>query len=519
MEKVKTDAVKVRDGFNARVEANELDGLRLSIERDGILVPLIVKRNGSGVELVAGERRLRVAQLLGLDEVPVVYQSDGHDEAVVHAVENMQRKQLDPVEEARAIKKVIDGGLTGDGAAQALGISKRLVSERLPLLEMPQRVQQAIADGQVSTRAVSAIVAMAKVSPKLAELAVAYVLADDGDRYGPRELVDDPAHVAAAAVASAGQGKHRLWAVGSNYDIELDRLKLGAEERERAEAVLAARYGSGLSLTKDVIAEALSVGTAYGVVNENQRGLWGTVAVICADQQTIRDYALRSLEAFEAEQEQREAEQAKWREQAGLSGGNGGEKSAAEKERQAQERARARELLVEAREANLDLGVALLDKLAKVKLDKNVATLVCHMILRERSVFSGGADESVAALAAQGLARVLPDWHEFEIPTRKDGSPGAPRVKYPKGADDALVKRFWRWFDTAKTPEQMLGRLVVALAAAEYAIAECAPHSQRPHFVMTDTRNKARKALEALVKPVLPARVKKLRAELEKAGA
>ena len=516
MQTVKTDAIKVREGFNARAEANDLDGLKLSIKRDGILVPLIVKLDGDAVELIAGERRLRAAQLLELDEVPVVFQRDDHDEAVVHAVENMQRAQLSPVEEARAIKKVIDGGLTQDGAAEALGISKRLVSERLPLLDTPGSVQGAIASGAVSTRAVSAVVAMAKVSSKLAELAVGYVLADDSHRYGPGELVDDPAHVAAAAVAANGQGKHGLWAVGGNYDIPLERLKLPAEDQKRAERWLEGRYQSALPIAKEVIAEALSVGTAYGVVDENERGLWRTVAVICADQRTIRDYAVRTLDALEAEEERRKAEQAKWREESGLSEGGGTEKSDEERQEEAAERARARELLTEAREANLDLGVVLLDKLAKVKLDKNVATLVCHTVLREHSVFSGNAYESVASLAAKGLARVLPDWHEFEVPSKKDGSPGAPKVKYPKG-DDELAKRFWRWFDQAKTPEEMLGRLVVALAAAEYAIPECAPRSQRPNFVMADTRGRAKKALEVIVKPVLPARVRKLRSELAKA--
>ena len=88
-----------------------------------MLVPVVVRDDGDGFELVAGFHRIAAARSLGLADVPVVVR-DAETEDADRAVENITRKQLNPYEEAKAVKAMLDRGLTEDGAAQALGWPK-----------------------------------------------------------------------------------------------------------------------------------------------------------------------------------------------------------------------------------------------------------------------------------------------------------------------------------------------------------------------------------------------------------
>jgi ParB family chromosome partitioning protein len=109
--------VHVEPGLNARAAAaEELDGLVASIARHGVLQPLLVRaRDEGGAWLVAGHRRLTAAQAAGLSEVPVVL-VDG-ERLELTAVENLQRAQLSPLEEARAFRALAESGRTPRGIA------------------------------------------------------------------------------------------------------------------------------------------------------------------------------------------------------------------------------------------------------------------------------------------------------------------------------------------------------------------------------------------------------------------
>ena len=118
-----------------------------------MLVPVVVRNDGDAFELVAGFHRIAAARTLGLAEVPVVVR-DVQTEDADRAVENITRKQLNPYEEAKAVRAMLDRGLTEDGAAQALGWPKTRVTARVKILELPERAQQLIGDDVIHLAAV-----------------------------------------------------------------------------------------------------------------------------------------------------------------------------------------------------------------------------------------------------------------------------------------------------------------------------------------------------------------------------
>src|ERR671930_2403472 len=139
--------VDIRVPENVRdLDPEHVKALAGSIELQGMLVPIVVRNDGEGFELVAGFHRIAAARSLGLTAVPVVIR-DAQTEDADRAVENITRKQLNPYEEARAVKAMLDRGLTEDGAATALGWPKNRVTARVKILELPVRAQQLIGEG------------------------------------------------------------------------------------------------------------------------------------------------------------------------------------------------------------------------------------------------------------------------------------------------------------------------------------------------------------------------------------
>jgi ParB family transcriptional regulator, chromosome partitioning protein len=144
----------------------ELEALAHSIREQGILQPLLVRplgADGCGFELVAGERRWRAAQRVGLHEVPVVIRALGDAEAVeVALVENLQREDLSALEEAAAYRRLIDEfGRTQAALAAALGKSRSHVANTLRLLSLPEAVRQRLDDGSLSAGHARALLAAA----------------------------------------------------------------------------------------------------------------------------------------------------------------------------------------------------------------------------------------------------------------------------------------------------------------------------------------------------------------------
>ncbi len=168
-----------RDQPRKRFDEARLTELARSIEEQGIIQPLVVRRaddDATEFEIIAGERRWRAAQRAGVREVPVVVRDTSSDEAFELAlVENLQRQDLDPLETAQAYRKLLDDhGWTQEVLADRIGKDRSTVSNTLRLLGLPSEVQTLVAEQKLSeghARAVLSAPSPAEVI-RLARLAV-----------------------------------------------------------------------------------------------------------------------------------------------------------------------------------------------------------------------------------------------------------------------------------------------------------------------------------------------------------
>ena len=126
--------------------------LASSIEQHGVLQPPVVRRLGEGYELVAGERRWRACQLLGLETIPVTVRDIDDDRMLeIALVENLQREDLNPIEKARAYRRYLDEvELTHEEAARRLGKERSTVTNQLRLLELSDNLQAMVSRGTLS---------------------------------------------------------------------------------------------------------------------------------------------------------------------------------------------------------------------------------------------------------------------------------------------------------------------------------------------------------------------------------
>jgi ParB family chromosome partitioning protein len=150
-----------------------LQELRDSIRQHGILQPLSVRRVGSSYELIAGERRLRAAQMAGLTEIPCIVMTMNDKESSMTAmVENLQRQDLDFVEEARAISMLMDKwSMSQEQVANMLGKSQSAIANKLRLLRHSPQVLEAILAAQLTERHARALLKIPTDSQKLAVIA------------------------------------------------------------------------------------------------------------------------------------------------------------------------------------------------------------------------------------------------------------------------------------------------------------------------------------------------------------
>jgi ParB family transcriptional regulator, chromosome partitioning protein len=142
-----------------------LESLAESITSHGIVQPLVVRRRGDGYELIAGERRWRAARMAGISKVPVVVK-EVPDESLLEIalIENIQREDLNPIEEAQAYQKLIETvGLTQEALASRIGRDRSYITNYLRLLRLPEDIQQLVREGRLSTGHARTLLALSHV--------------------------------------------------------------------------------------------------------------------------------------------------------------------------------------------------------------------------------------------------------------------------------------------------------------------------------------------------------------------
>lgn len=150
---LKTDLVQ-DNPFQPRThyDENKLAELKASIKEKGILVPILVRLKDGQYQVVAGERRLKAARSLSVQEIPAIVREVSDQEALVLAlIENIQREELNPIEEAEAYKKLIEEfRYTQDMVAESVGKDRSTITNLLRLLKLPAEIQQSVYDGELS---------------------------------------------------------------------------------------------------------------------------------------------------------------------------------------------------------------------------------------------------------------------------------------------------------------------------------------------------------------------------------
>jgi ParB family chromosome partitioning protein len=219
-----------------RMDPGSLEELAASIKAQGLIQPISVRAVGNGrYEIIAGERRWRASQIAGLSEVPVLIR-DIADDAVLamSLIENIQREDLNPLEEAAGLQRLIDEfGMTHQEAADAVGRSRSAASNLLRLLQLAKPAQDMLMAGDIEMGHARALLPLAKAE----QGRVAAIVVDKGwsvretERHVAREL--DPPVKRAATQAPADRDLQRLEEelsdiVGAHVRISANRKGAGS---------------------------------------------------------------------------------------------------------------------------------------------------------------------------------------------------------------------------------------------------------------------------------------------------
>jgi ParB/RepB/Spo0J family partition protein len=507
------DSIRVPDNVRD-LDASHVDALAGSIALQGMLVPVLVRGDGDGFELVAGFHRIAAARKIGLADVPYVVR-DAETEDADRAVENITRKQLNPYEEARAVKAMLARGLTEDGAAQALGWPKQRVTARVKLLELPERAQELIGEGELPLSSVDVLRRIGAVSKPIQELVIEYLDHDDTAWLRDR-LETEPAWIIARALDDVGTSKvfaAHLAAVGLR---EVAELKLGKKaEQQSAEFQALSKelnpygYSSHPIRFGDV---EIDQARAAGVLIELDHG------AIITDRKLYRELVKQALTRSVDEYREKVAAAREVRKTERKAAGAKPADPLADAKRTHREA--IRELADQAHGVNLDLGAALINSWSRVDPnDMDVARFFVYGLLGpdpQRSSYYGDAGERVRRLAAFGVRIVVEAFRKDVTKTRKDGTRGRLRIDYGDrqvaSNPTAAITWLWKFIDGAKTAGELYGRALVVIAAERHAASRVVlPAAQRSHPQNFGShKDAAEKALAKLAGPHVPASMKQL---------
>lgn len=133
-------------------DQEKLTELAQSIKEHGVIQPVILKKSIKGYEIIAGERRTRACKMLGLETIPaIIRQFTDQQMAEISILENIQRENLNPIEEAKAYKKMLENSeLTHESLGQKIGKSRSYITNTLGLLNLPAEVQDLVISGKIS---------------------------------------------------------------------------------------------------------------------------------------------------------------------------------------------------------------------------------------------------------------------------------------------------------------------------------------------------------------------------------
>jgi ParB/RepB/Spo0J family partition protein len=472
-------SIKVVDGFNPRtdVERAQIDQLARSIAERGMLQPVLVQPAGDDGEypLTDGNRRVLAAAQAGLMEIPALIRetderTGGFDDALIA---NLGAIRLNPLEEALGFRRLRDARLTPREIAHRVpGMSERLVSERLRILELPAELWPKVADKTIPLGAVEALASLAVIHPGLPSVAVTRVLDGRAEQWDEPTSWEDVVTDAISAVVG-------------RYDRQIDDLP--NDVYVGGHSYTAERFGLGEKATKDleklceflpgvapgdftVRFDRLDEAQALGVAHTSASGYETLIVGQDVANQLAGDYIAACLKVQRANARQTAAPAAQ------RSGSTSDEPAepvdpaeaeAARKEAARRERAEAKAAQEAAAARNEELGLALVKHLSKIKVDARVLkVLTCADVSAQ-----------LAKIAMRGARYGFPGW--VEQTERKSG--GVKRSYLSAGAAEAKALEY---LAGARAVTEIAGRTLALIAMARYADEKAVAQSQRSFFDM-----------------------------------
>lgn len=160
-------------------DEEKIGELAESIKEHGLIQPVVLRKSGKGYEIVAGERRWRACRKAGLKEIPcIIKELTDEENMLIAIIENMQREDLNPIEEAEGISQMVTVfGMTQEQVSKSVGKSRPYITNVLRLLKLPQEVQAMVSDGQLSAGHARAL---AGLSSKKKQIELAEKIAAEG---------------------------------------------------------------------------------------------------------------------------------------------------------------------------------------------------------------------------------------------------------------------------------------------------------------------------------------------------
>lgn len=502
-----------------------------SIRQRGILEPLRVVETDEGTgtyRVESGQRRFLGGTEAGVTEFPcmVVTPEDLIEERVNALVTNVEREDMNPVEEAEAYLDLTVQGLTPDGIAQRMGVAKVRVSARMDLLDLPGDVVELFRAERLPLAARGPLKEMATVSHRLA-IAVAQFCAAEGNQDWAASLGKAPGHVAkrvahdpanAGVVVNVAQQldlqsdpDRGTWADVDGFDDETTKT---IEQLIDASGWYKPRFG------QDDFDAARAAGVLYeGVITKTDDDDDTERCAVIADPEWLRDRVAQIVRVdVQRRLDRKEVSQitaADAKRTAAESGATGAElddEAILAKAKLDTLKKRYRDAVADGRDsahaANQALGAELMDKLSRIPvgdLPVEVARALVHAAIGDK----------LAELFLAGLRYCLPEFIGTETKGKGDNERQVP--VYVSGITEAR-KQALQWLERAKTAEEYVGRAVVMIGAAKYADPGVVPASQRTssvsfvlnpipgHLVPEGVKKPAQPAdmLDKVVKPVVP---------------
>jgi ParB/RepB/Spo0J family partition protein len=473
------DKIDIDAEFNPRTtsDPDALAEITASVKQIGVIQPIVVTTTAEQdrYSLVAGHRRLQAARAAGLSTIPATIHDAGAKNSPpplqVAIVENLQREDINPVDEAAAYERALKQlGVTQKQLATMISKSPAHVSDRLRLRKLPPLAQQHISAGTLPLTCAKQLAQIAKVAPGVAD-GCARLIAD-GEATAD-DLLEDPAYV-----------------VGMLCDVDWDDAPfLQAARRWNSGPIRFAGHiptddidavnarATALGVTRfSFDQDDLDAAKAYGCLLQFETQ-YGAGAAFITDAQFALSRINAILDRTEAERAAHNASQSP---QSASDESPGGRTDAApdrtdeaKLERAAhaarvEERRRLQQQRNDAITANRQLGINLTTKLGSRKFDRTAAQLIALLVLARNP-----------DLAPRGIRLTHADYHTVETVNQKNGN---KRTRFtPIEAHEARAK-LEEWVLRPKQPEEILGRLLQALTAATFADQDALAKSQRTYW-------------------------------------